>query len=78
MHNGNLRTLEDVLAHYNSLDDNELIDANLKKGTTLNAEETKQLIAFLNTLTDYEFIVIFFSTTLDKYLNTYAFHGERG
>lgn len=56
MHNGNLRTLEDVLAHYNSLDDNELIDANLKKGTTLNAEETKQLIAFLNTLTDYEFI----------------------
>jgi len=62
MHNGSLSTLEEVLDHYtNGMKPSETIDAVFHKndgslGIDLTEEEKKNLIAFLKTLSDQEFI----------------------
>lgn len=61
MHNGNLSTLAQVLNHYNSgVKNHTNLDAKLKEngvlGIPLSAVEQQQIITFLNTLTDNEFI----------------------
>lgn len=61
MHDGRFGTLQDVVEHYNSgilasptLD--PVLFRNGKLGISLSETEKKQLIAFLKTLTDYEFL----------------------
>lgn len=57
MHDGQLQSLADVVEHYANLDNNTpLLDTDLKKKIVLNEEEKADLLAFLETLTDYEFI----------------------
>lgn len=61
MHDGRFATLEDVINHYSSgVLDSPILDPLLKKngklGITLSEAEKKQLISFLKTLTDYEFL----------------------
>lgn len=61
MHDGRFFTLEDVLEHYNSgVLDHINLDPELKKnaarGIPLSKTEQQQLISFLKTLTDNEFI----------------------
>ncbi|MDX1904418.1 MAG: cytochrome c peroxidase [Thermonemataceae bacterium] len=61
MHDGRFRTLEDVLEHYNSgVKDSPTLDPILKQngtiGIPLSNTEKEQLVAFLKTLTDTEFI----------------------
>lgn len=62
MHDGSLATLEDVLDHYSeNMKMSETLDpiflqAGQKPGIPLTAVEKKQLLAFLKTLTDKEFI----------------------
>lgn len=57
MHDGSLRTLEQVVAHYNSGGKNHKNkNSSLIKPLGLSSEEQKDLIAFLKTLTDYDFI----------------------
>lgn len=62
MHNGSLATLEEVLDHYkNGMKPSETVDTVFRKkdgslGIDLTAEEKKNLIAFLKTLSDSEFI----------------------
>ncbi len=59
MHDGRFATLEQVLEHYNTgFVESPTLDVNIslaKKGR-LNETEKQQIIAFLKTLTDYEFI----------------------
>jgi cytochrome c peroxidase len=54
MHNGNMSSLEQVIEHY----ENVKFDPSnpLLKPLSLNAIEKKQLIIFLETLTDFSFI----------------------
>ncbi|HVM88006.1 MAG TPA: cytochrome c peroxidase [Puia sp.] len=61
MHDGRFTTLEEVLAHYNSgVKNNANLDSLLKqngrRGIALTQDEQKQLIVFLKTLTDHEFV----------------------
>lgn len=56
MHDGSLKTLEQVLAHYNRGGTNHINKSNLIKPLNLSLEEQKDLVAFLNTLTDLDFI----------------------
>lgn len=56
MHNGSLKTLEQVIEHYNSGGKNFLNKSHLIKPLGLTINEKKNLIVFLNTLNDYEFI----------------------
>jgi cytochrome c peroxidase len=61
MHNGGFGTLNDVLKHYNSgVKNHNNLDAKLKQngvlGIPLSATEQQQIISFLKTLTDNEFI----------------------
>ncbi len=62
MHNGSLATLEEVLDHYtNGMKPSETIDTFFRKkdgslGIDLTTMEKKDLIAFLKTLSDQEFI----------------------
>lgn len=62
MHNGSLNTLEEVLEHYsNGIKPSETVDPVLRKkdgslGIDLSPEEKKNLLAFLKTLSDKEFI----------------------
>ncbi len=57
MHDGRFSTLEKVIEHYS---ENILqvpnLDTRLRKKIQLNAKEKQELQAFLNTLTDFEFI----------------------
>ena len=62
MHDGRFATLEEVIDHYNSeVKRTETLDPNLGKhpaaGLGLSEPEKKALVAFLKTLTDYEFTV---------------------
>jgi cytochrome c peroxidase len=51
MHNGSISTLQEVIAFYNRGGiDNELLDP-LLQPLRLSAEESEQLLAFLNALT---------------------------
>lgn len=61
MHDGRFYTLEDVLEHYNSgVKPHANLDAVLKKsgvnGISLPKKDQSQIISFLKTLTDHEFI----------------------
>lgn len=61
MHDGRFGTLEAVLDHYSSgVQDSPTLDLTLKPaghlGIPLSASEKQQLIAFLKTLTDYEYL----------------------
>lgn len=57
MHDGRFNTLEDVLNHYTGeITNSETLDPLLKTGIVLNATEKRQLIVFLKTLTDKNFL----------------------
>lgn len=56
MHDGRYATLEACLDHYtDSIVNLENLDALLLKGINMTAQEKKDIISFLYTLTDYEF-----------------------
>lgn len=55
MHDGRFFTLNEVLDHYASgIQHSETLDTSLENGISLTSNEKSALIAFLNTLTDYE------------------------
>jgi cytochrome c peroxidase len=56
MHDGRLSSLEDVLTHYESPKRSHSLDTLLTKGIKLSAQEKKELLIFLNTLNDYNFV----------------------
>ncbi len=57
MHDGRFQTLREVLDHYTSIDtSSSYLDPILKKSITLSDDEKKDIIAFLKTLTDKEFL----------------------
>ncbi len=57
MHDGQLRTLEQVLDHYTSgIHQSPTLDPQLKNGISLTEQEKADLLAFLNTLNDEEFV----------------------
>jgi len=62
MHDGSIATLEDVLDFYSSgINDSPTLDPLLRQkngrvGIPMTSDEKKAIIAFLHTLTDYEFI----------------------
>lgn len=57
MHNGSIQTLAEVVEHYNSgIVSHRNLDKSLQNGIALSETETQQLIKFLETLTDYEYI----------------------
>ncbi|MBV6440504.1 MAG: hypothetical protein EPGJADBJ_02174 [Saprospiraceae bacterium] len=62
MHNGKFKTLESVLDHYAAgVKDSPTLDPLLRQpdgtlGILLSADEKAKLIAFLNALTDEEFL----------------------
>jgi cytochrome c peroxidase len=65
MHDGRIRKLEDVIAHYqNGILPSETLDNTLKRPITLSEVEKKQLIAFLKSLTDEAFLS---NTSLNGY-----------
>ena len=56
MHDGSLSTLEEVVEHYNKGGSGHVNQSKLVQPLQLNKEEKEQLVAFLETLTDYSFI----------------------
>ncbi|UCS95815.1 c-type cytochrome [Echinicola marina] len=57
MHDGRFSSLEEVLDHYeHGIKVNESLAPELKTGIRLSANERAELLAFLETLTDYKFI----------------------
>ncbi len=56
MHDGSLITLEEVIEHYNTGGKTNTQKSNLIKPLQLTNPEKEQLVAFLKSLTDYEFI----------------------
>lgn len=56
MHDGSLKTLEEVVEHYNSGGSNHFNKSELIRPLQLNEQEKKQLVAFLKALTDEEFL----------------------
>lgn len=60
MHDGRFQTLEEVIEHYNSGGKpSPTVDPNMKYtqgGLVLTPEKKAQLVAFLNTLTDWDFV----------------------
>ena len=56
MHDGSIKTLKEVIAHYNSGGKNHSNKSSLIKPLGLTKNETNHLYAFLLTLTDNEFI----------------------
>jgi cytochrome c peroxidase len=56
MHNGSIKTLNEVVAHYNSGGQFHKNKSALVKPLRLTQEEQNDLVAFLKTLTDYTFI----------------------
>jgi cytochrome c peroxidase len=57
MHDGRFKKLNHVLDHYSSgIQPSQTLSAQLKQGIPLNLEEKEQLLAFLNTLTDNDFL----------------------
>ena len=56
MHDGSLTSLEDVVEHYNNGGAIHRNESPLIKPLGLNAIEKQQLVAFLNTLTDHDFL----------------------
>lgn len=57
MHDGRYKSLQMVLFHYSSnIHQSSTLAAPLKNGITLSEEDKRNLIAFLKTLTDYDFL----------------------
>jgi cytochrome c peroxidase len=61
MHDGRFNTLEEVIEHYNtgvqqSSSVHPLLQFNLDPGLDLSQEEIADIVAFLHTLTDEEFL----------------------
>jgi cytochrome c peroxidase len=56
MHDGRFKTLNDVVKHYNSLQENKILPKQLSKPMRLSDNERTDLVAFLKTLTDKEFL----------------------
>ena len=57
MHDGRFTNLEEVLDHYESgIKTNGTLAPQLENGIVLNAAERTQLLAFINSLNDYNFI----------------------
>ncbi len=56
MHDGRYKKLKDVLNHYSSKNHNSTVDSEIKKIGELSDIERKDIIAFLLTLTDREFL----------------------
>lgn len=59
MHDGSLKTLDEVIDHYNTggiMHPNKSEHVHIHKGMKLTVQDKKDLIAFLYTLTDIEFI----------------------
>lgn len=57
MHDGRFQTLEQVLDHYSQIDANAVnLDPQLVNGIQLSQQERSDLLAFLNTLNDEEFV----------------------
>ena len=61
MHDGRFATLEDVIDHYDhGVQRTETLDPNLAKhpsaGLGLSPADRRALVAFLETLTDYQFL----------------------
>jgi cytochrome c peroxidase len=56
MHDGSIKSLEEVIDHYASGGENHKSKSRLLKGFNITSVEKKALIAFLNTLTDKRFV----------------------
>ena len=56
MHDGRLKTLNDVVKHYNSLKNNKNLPKELSQPMRLSENDRTDLVAFLKTLTDKEFL----------------------
>ena len=56
MHDGRFGTINDVVKHYNSLKNNSLLSNKLSKPLHLSDNDRTDLVAFLKTLTDKEFL----------------------
>ena len=57
MHDGRFRTLDEVLNHYTtSIQPSPTLDPALQGGVSLSAQERADLLSFLNTLNDEEFV----------------------
>ncbi len=56
MHDGRFKKLSEVIKHYNSLGNDKKVSKQLKKSMNLTDNERVDLVAFLLTLTDNEFL----------------------
>jgi cytochrome c peroxidase len=57
MHNGRTKTLDDVLDHYSSgIKQSATLDTSLQNGIPLTPSEKGKILAFLNALTDEDFV----------------------
>ena len=56
MHDGRFKTLTEVVKHYNSLGNNKNVPKGLAKAMNLSDKDRVDLVAFLLTLTDKEFL----------------------
>ena len=56
MHDGRFKTLTEVIKHYNSLSRNKLLPKELSQPMNLSDNDRVDIVAFLKTLTDNEFL----------------------
>jgi cytochrome c peroxidase len=56
MHDGRFKKLTEVIKHYNSIEKNKNLPKQLQSSMNLTDNERVDLIAFLLTLTDKEFL----------------------
>jgi len=56
MHDGTISTLKNVVAHYNSGGQTHANKSHLVRPLGLTETEQEDIVAFLNSLTDYSFI----------------------
>ena len=56
MHDGRFKTLTEVVKHYNSIQKNKIIPKELAEPMRLSDNDRSDLVAFLKTLTDNEFL----------------------
>jgi cytochrome c peroxidase len=56
MHDGRFKTLTEVVKHYNSIGTNTILPKQLSKPMNLSEHNRVDLVAFLKTLTDQEFL----------------------
>ena len=56
MHDGRYKTLTEVVKHYNTLSHNKLLPKELSKPMNLSDNDRVDIVAFLKTLTDTEFL----------------------